>query len=123
MTITNSVLFSLGCVCVRAFSSFDAKDPPEIIQKPRDVAVRSGGVAAFYCRARGEPTPTISWRKNGRKVNRFSIYLLDNFFVVTVFYCRRSVVILSDWASCSVRLDLGFRVDSRVDFQFSLQIK
>jgi netrin-G3 ligand len=48
------------CVCV---------DPPEIVERPKDVAVRSGGIAAFYCRARGEPTPQLSWRKNGRKVS------------------------------------------------------
>ena len=73
MTITNSQLF-LFCVCAVVLLPFGGClpvppiDPPEIIQKPHDVAVRSGGVAAFYCRARGEPTPTISWRKNGRKV-------------------------------------------------------
>ncbi|KZS09310.1 Tyrosine-protein phosphatase Lar [Daphnia magna] len=43
--------------------------PPEIVERPKDVAVRSGGIAAFYCRARGEPTPQLSWRKNGRKVS------------------------------------------------------
>lgn len=46
-----------------------ADDPPEIVERPKDVAVRSGGIAAFYCRARGEPTPQLSWRKNGRKVS------------------------------------------------------
>ena len=43
-------------------------DPPEIVERPKDVAVRSGGMAAFYCRAKGEPSPQLSWRKNGRKV-------------------------------------------------------
>jgi netrin-G3 ligand len=51
-------------------------DPPEIVERPKDVAVRSGGIAAFYCRARGEPTPQLSWRKNGRKVCVCFIFLL-----------------------------------------------
>ena len=51
------------------FSIIQLLDPPEIVERPKDVAVRSGGIAAFYCRARGEPTPQLSWRKNGRKVH------------------------------------------------------
>ena len=42
------------------------------MEPPRDGAVRSGGIAAFYCRARGDPTPQLSWRKNGRKVIEIS---------------------------------------------------
>lgn len=28
-----------------------------------------GGVATFYCAARGDPPPSIVWRKNGKKVS------------------------------------------------------
>ncbi|XP_073823327.1 tyrosine-protein phosphatase Lar isoform X4 [Musca autumnalis] len=47
----------------------DAVHPPEIIKKPQNLGVRVGGVATFYCAARGDPPPTIVWRKNGKKVS------------------------------------------------------
>ncbi|XP_037883994.1 tyrosine-protein phosphatase Lar isoform X4 [Glossina fuscipes] len=43
--------------------------PPEIIKKPQNQGVRVGGVASFYCAARGDPPPSIVWRKNGKKVS------------------------------------------------------
>lgn len=48
---------------------FVLTDPPEIIKKPQNLGVRVGGVATFYCAARGDPPPTIVWRKNGKKVS------------------------------------------------------
>lgn len=44
-------------------------DPPEIIKRPSNQAVRVGGVASFYCAARGDPVPSIVWRKSGKKVS------------------------------------------------------
>ncbi|CAH0547179.1 unnamed protein product [Brassicogethes aeneus] len=44
-------------------------DPPEITSKPRNLQVKAGGVAAFYCAARGDPLPVIQWKKNGKKVS------------------------------------------------------
>lgn len=44
-------------------------DPPEITQKPANKGVRVGGVASFFCAARGDPQPAILWRKNGKKVS------------------------------------------------------
>lgn len=44
-------------------------DPPEIIKRPLNQAVRVGGVASFFCSARGDPVPSIVWRKNGKKVS------------------------------------------------------
>lgn len=32
------------------------------------MGVRAGGIASFFCSARGDPQPTIVWRKNGKKV-------------------------------------------------------
>lgn len=43
-------------------------DPPEIIRKPSNQGVRVGGVATFFCGARGDPQPSIVWRKNGKKI-------------------------------------------------------
>lgn len=85
-TKTNSSIFAYVCVCV-------CVDPPEIVEKPKDVAVRSGGIAAFYCRARGEPTPQLSWRKNGRKVREY----LYSFFLTWKgdFWCNFESLLLS----------------------------
>ncbi|XP_067620711.1 tyrosine-protein phosphatase Lar isoform X3 [Eurosta solidaginis] len=47
----------------------DAVHPPEIIKKPQNQGVRVGGVASFYCAARGDPPPSIVWRKNAKKVS------------------------------------------------------
>ena len=43
-------------------------DPPEIERPPQSQAVKSGGIAAFYCYATGEPTPSFTWKKNGKKL-------------------------------------------------------
>lgn len=42
-------------------------DPPEIVKRPANQGVRVGGVATFFCSARGDPQPTINWRKDGKK--------------------------------------------------------
>lgn len=44
-------------------------DPPEITKKPTNQGVRVGGVASFFCAARGDPQATIVWRKNAKKVS------------------------------------------------------
>jgi len=44
-------------------------DPPEITKKPSNQGVKVGGVASFFCAAGGDPHPTITWRKNGKKVS------------------------------------------------------
>lgn len=59
-----------------SFATFT--DPPEIIRKPQNQGVRVGGVASFYCAARGDPPPSIVWRKNGKKVSgKFKRYLWE----------------------------------------------
>ncbi|KAG5897329.1 Tyrosine-protein phosphatase Lar, partial [Gonioctena quinquepunctata] len=50
--------------------------PPEIKVKPRNLQVRAGGIAAFYCAAQGDPTPVIQWKKNGKKVSNVSLLTL-----------------------------------------------
>lgn len=52
-------------------------DPPEIMLKPRNQQVKAGGIASFYCAARGDPPPVIQWRKNGKRVSG-RYYLLIN---------------------------------------------
>ncbi|XP_049549048.1 tyrosine-protein phosphatase Lar isoform X2 [Anopheles darlingi] len=55
-----------------------AAHPPEIIKKPVNQGVRVGGVATFYCSARGDPQPTVIWRKNSKKIvlsqSRYTVY-------------------------------------------------
>lgn len=57
--------FVSNFVLIMAFVS----DPPEITLRPRNQQVKAGGIAAFYCAARGDPAPVIQWRKNGKKVS------------------------------------------------------
>ncbi|XP_041986321.1 tyrosine-protein phosphatase Lar isoform X5 [Aricia agestis] len=56
--------------------------PPEITIRPRNLQVRAGGIAAFYCAARGDPTPNIQWRKNGKRVStmqsRYQVSSMDS---------------------------------------------
>lgn len=59
------------CCCIAI------SDPPEIVKRPMNQGVRVGGVASFSCSARGDPQPSIVWRKNGKKVpgtqSRYSV--------------------------------------------------
>ena len=43
-------------------------DPVEIDRPPQSQSVKSGGTAAFYCYASGQPTPSFTWKKNGKKL-------------------------------------------------------
>ncbi|KAG8238317.1 hypothetical protein J437_LFUL006840, partial [Ladona fulva] len=44
-------------------------NPPEITVRPKDQQVRGGGIASFVCAADGDPTPTLQWRKNGKRIS------------------------------------------------------
>ena len=44
-------------------------DPPQIVERPKDLKVRVGSIATFYCRVTGDPAPQVHWRKNGKKVS------------------------------------------------------
>ncbi|XP_048575611.1 protein sidekick-2-like isoform X2 [Nematostella vectensis] len=41
---------------------------PTLVTGPSDVTLYPGNQAVFSCRARGTPTPTITWYNNGRRV-------------------------------------------------------
>lgn len=56
------------CYIYFSFLFFLISDPTEIVKRPTNQGVRVGGVASFFCAARGDPQPTIVWRKNGKKV-------------------------------------------------------
>ncbi|XP_052128829.1 tyrosine-protein phosphatase Lar isoform X4 [Frankliniella occidentalis] len=43
--------------------------PPRIVIRPRDQTVRAGGTAAFYCSASGIPPPSLSWKKNDKRLS------------------------------------------------------
>lgn len=59
------------CLCLKHCVTFvlQISDPPEITLRPRNQQVKAGGIAAFYCAARGDPSPTIVWKKNGKRVS------------------------------------------------------
>lgn len=44
-------------------------EPPSLTVKPRSQQAKTNSVASFYCGARGDPRPTIQWRKNNKKVS------------------------------------------------------
>ncbi|XP_063702711.1 tyrosine-protein phosphatase Lar isoform X2 [Culicoides brevitarsis] len=46
-----------------------AEKPPEIIARPFNQFARVNNVATFYCEAKGDPQPTITWRKNGKRIS------------------------------------------------------
>ena len=54
--------------------------PPEIYNPPASQKVKGGGIAAFYCYATGQPAPSFTWKKNGKKLNYTdSRYLISDF--------------------------------------------
>lgn len=62
MFLTRFLFFSVWILCIFI-------DPPEITKRPINQSVRVGGVATFFCAARGDPAPSIVWRKNSKKVS------------------------------------------------------
>lgn len=44
-------------------------EPPEIIARPFNQFARVNNVATFYCEAKGDPQPAITWRKNGKRIS------------------------------------------------------
>lgn len=67
---------------------FIIADPPEITKRPINQAVRVGGVASFFCSARGDPVPSIVWRKNGKKVSgtqsRYSVTQVNGMSILRI---------------------------------------
>ena len=45
-------------------------DPPVIVEAPSPVRARAGGIAAFTCVASGDPTPHITWKRNGNRIQQ-----------------------------------------------------
>lgn len=47
------------------FCSFTVTDPPEITIHPQNGTITEGNSVTFSCEAIGNPSPSISWTKNG----------------------------------------------------------
>lgn len=48
--------------------------------KPKSQQVVNGSIVVFFCAARGDPNPSLYWRKNGKRVSdNSSRYKLMNF--------------------------------------------
>ena len=43
-------------------------DPPSFIIKPKDQTVKESSETIFYCNTTGNPTPKITWIKDGKTV-------------------------------------------------------
>jgi len=41
-----------------------------VVVAPEDQKVSQNGIANFYCRATGSPTPNVEWRKSGQRIGR-----------------------------------------------------
>ena len=62
--------------CPNIVPLFRLTDPPKFVETPRSQRVLNDLAASFTCRAEGNPTPHVEWRKNGRRVggtNRFQV--------------------------------------------------
>uniref|UniRef100_A0A1B6E7X3 protein-tyrosine-phosphatase n=1 Tax=Clastoptera arizonana TaxID=38151 RepID=A0A1B6E7X3_9HEMI len=67
-------------ILILATSHIFASDPPQITLRPNNQQVKVGGVVSFYCAARGDPPPSIIWKKNGKKVSGTQTrYLVQDF--------------------------------------------
>ncbi len=64
------------------------------MERPTDVRVKAGRIAAFRCVAAGDPTPVITWRRNGNRVtegqSRLQIYDFPGGSVLRVEPARRN---------------------------------
>ena len=46
--------------------------PPRFLEKPQSLEVKEGDAAKFECKAKGTPTPMISWLTDGKVVEQRS---------------------------------------------------
>ena len=61
-------------------------DRPEFIQHPKNQTLTEGDNATFTCDTSGNPSPTLSWTKDGSVVNltsRISLSLDNTLLVIT----------------------------------------
>uniref|UniRef100_T1JHT9 Ig-like domain-containing protein n=1 Tax=Strigamia maritima TaxID=126957 RepID=T1JHT9_STRMM len=68
-----------SCVCRGTLWDAVAmdKDPPEILIRPQDQTVATGGIVSFFCSAIGNPKPQIEWRKNGKRVSNVRYMVIE----------------------------------------------
>ncbi|XP_050531444.1 tyrosine-protein phosphatase Lar isoform X2 [Daktulosphaira vitifoliae] len=77
-----TIVLAYSAVCAFAsganFSSFIQylTQPPTLTVKPRSQQAKNNAVASFYCGAKGDPRPTIQWRKNNKKISESNRYIV-----------------------------------------------
>ena len=47
-------------------------EPPEFIELPDSLEILRGSFATFNARARGRPTPKVTWYKDGKPIRRLA---------------------------------------------------
>ncbi|XP_043196400.1 tyrosine-protein phosphatase Lar-like isoform X3 [Amphibalanus amphitrite] len=66
MALRGRRMVTAACaLLVHSLAIAAAADPPVITEEPRDQKVPYSEAAAFFCRARGDPAPVITWWRNG----------------------------------------------------------
>ncbi|XP_046346605.2 peroxidasin-like isoform X1 [Haliotis rufescens] len=63
---------------ITASARVTIQSPPEFFVIPRDQEVQEGNNADFSCNARGDPSPVLSWVKDGRPIPTNRRYTLQN---------------------------------------------
>ena len=64
-------------VSMSGFTSVEeSMEAPEFIEVPQSMSVTKGSLASFACKAKGKPTPRITWYKDGRPMRLHSLISL-----------------------------------------------
>jgi len=53
---------------VHVVCCFYAAEKPRIVESPKDVVAKETQNVIFHCRATGDPTPTVIWKKLDGKI-------------------------------------------------------
>lgn len=55
---------------------FFKAEPPRIVATEPEVREEEGGYATLRCIVRGQPTPSVVWKKGGSNVSVFQLFKL-----------------------------------------------
>ncbi|XP_020621934.1 hemicentin-1-like isoform X3 [Orbicella faveolata] len=94
---------------VNTSAYLDVQFPPSFTTTPIDQTVQEGNGATFHCRATGNPTPTITWLKDGKTVGQGDTLNMKVSRNHTGKY----------WCTADNGLDVNINASALLDVQFS----